>query len=278
VLKNGSGALSVRTVMNSELRSVLLYVRADIVQIRHRCEPACKLQSEMTGLMRGIVSTIDDLVSTGTVMWNSLFLLHLIHVFTNQLKNIDEVRKAATSVGIDPFTVDADHTRIVCHLHTVISICQNNLAMLCGGNGPPSRCHGSPRDKRQQCNNQLGCASMRLVSREKGRDRLRAASPEVLTRANSTGSVPKVKRLHLRNCRTGPQRRSSTSSLDSETDTRPGVTQASITVPPLDPYVATKLNEMDRLARRCTSRNLMDTRTVIQKSLSLERLCTTNPG
>jgi hypothetical protein len=284
--------------MNSELRSVLLYIRGDIVQIRHRCHPSSSgkqpsssgkqpvddMRGEMTDLMRSVVSTIDDIVSTGMVIWNSLFLMHLIHVFTVQLKNIDDVHKAADSIGLDIFAFDVDHTRVICHLRTILSVCQSNLAALCGGTAPqPRRSEGGGGISAATPADHVLGATARASSPNRSRApssdglaaKVRASSPDRLRRASSDGSSVKLKRVQsTRNTipithgrSTSPMRvraSSMTSSLDLEPLPKSSAVKAATT---MDPLVVTKLNEMNRLARRCTSRNLMDIPGTVNKAL-----------
>jgi hypothetical protein len=237
------------------MRTVLLYIRTDLAQLRYRVQSSSSARAsngmcvKMTELIRGVISTIDDVVATGTVTWNALFLMHLIHAFTMHLYNIDELHGLA---GDDIFLLNSDHTRVVCNVRTLLSVCQACLDGLCSRPGQPSQ--GRVR----------GVAAPPVMVM-RARSVTHIATPPlstVLRRVDSLKAcgrtVPSGKLNLTTKKKTTALRRFSTSSTDP----------AESSPPRLDPYVQMQLTQLHQLARKFTSRDLMGARVVAAKHLN----------
>jgi hypothetical protein len=97
----------------------------------------CRYMEEMGDLLRGVVHTIDDIIVSAAVLWNALFLIHMIHSMNIHASNIEACHKAADAVGSHVFRLDIDHSRVQCHIQNILYICRYNLSRMCT-DGPPS--------------------------------------------------------------------------------------------------------------------------------------------
>jgi hypothetical protein len=126
--------------MNNELRSVLLFMRTDLVRIERKIhgsqdglqiEADNMFRNDMVGLIHGVVNTLDDIIQTGAVMWNALYLLHLIQSLTIHMSNIGECQTLSDRAGCILFVLHIDYKRVQCHLETILYMCRTNLSSLC---------------------------------------------------------------------------------------------------------------------------------------------------
>ena len=134
--------------MNSELHSVFLFTRSDITRVLKRInefrsesnvESDCSYMDEMSDLLRGVIHTIDDIITSAAVMWNALFLLHIIHSMNVHASNIEACHKAADVIGSPVFRLDIDHRRMQCHIQNILCICRYNLSRMCTSEASRSR-------------------------------------------------------------------------------------------------------------------------------------------
>jgi len=220
--------------MNSELHSVFQFIRSDMARMLKKnsnlkseldvqCD--CSYMDEMGDLLRGVIHTVDDILVSAAVLWNALFLIHIIHSMNIHASNIEACHKAADAVGSHVFRLDIDHSRVQCHLQNVLYICRYNLSRMCT-DGPPS-----------------------LHRNREGRNvfRLPAQRNVDLYRGNTDRSMPRS------TSPTFPVARQSSSRIDKPDK--------------VDPLLQTRLNQMNRLSRKFTSRDLTGLHEVVSDIL-----------
>ena len=274
--------------MNSEFNSVLVFIRSDMSrmikkmstfksELKERSDPDepgdYSYIDEMYELLRGVMHTLDDILISATVMWNALFLLHMIHSMNIHISNIYACHKTADAKCAPVFRLDIDHSRVQCHLENILSICRYNLSRMCMDGVPRSTRNQEPSVQRNM----------------------------YIERAGITGkSSPRSKSPTFHLCRQPSVRlsRSPTFHVSREPSVRPGKSQtlqlsrqaSDISIPAsglarrssipsqeasvkpvkperVDPLLQTQLNKMNKLSRKFTSRNLMGFREDISDML-----------
>ena len=224
----------VGQIMNNELHSVFLFVRSDMARMLNKnssfkselgVQSDCRYMEEMGDLLRGVVHTIDDILVSAAVLWNALFLIHMIHSMNIHASNIEACHKAADAVGSHVFRLDIDHSRVQCHIQNILYICRYNLSRMCT-DGPPS-----------------------LHRNRDGRNvfRLPAQRNTDLCRINTDRAMPRS------TSPTFPIARQSSSRIDKPDN--------------VDPLLQTRLNQMNRLSRKFTSRDLTGLQEVVSDIL-----------
>ena len=217
--------------MNSEFHSLFLFTRADIGRMITKntasgkdCD--CSYVDEMSGLLKSVMYTIDDIIVSAGVMWNALFLVHLIHSINVHVSNIEACHEAADAKGSPVFRFDVDYIRIRCHLDNILAVCRYNMSRMCTEGVPVSH-----RDRR------LKNGSMIPVQDSMGLKR--TVSTNILIPRNTSPLLSVTRRAPVQPIR--PDR--------------------------VDPLLQTQLNNMKRLSRKFTSRDLMGLHTVMSDAL-----------
>lgn len=90
------------------------------------------LWEEVNDIIQGILETLDEILRTSQVTWNTLFLANIIQAFTSHLQNLRDCHKAASVAVLTIFPMDVDYTRVRCHVQTMLSVCTANLSQMCG--------------------------------------------------------------------------------------------------------------------------------------------------
>ena len=128
--------------MNSELHTLFWYTRAELVSTRRKIIPFPErrhetvtelddIRSEVDDIISAIVQTLDDIMETQLLLWNTLFLSHIIHSLSVHLSNLSDVHNAAVSRGVSMLTLDINYIRLECFIKTLLNICQANIITLC---------------------------------------------------------------------------------------------------------------------------------------------------
>ena len=131
--------------MNGELHTLFWYTRAELVLLRRKISsllskkcidlPSSRTEvaqgNEFDNIMCGIIQTLDDILETEAILWNTIFLSHIIQSLTVHLSNLRAVQDAATLQSIAHLPLDIDFVRIHCFVKTLVSICNANLVSLC---------------------------------------------------------------------------------------------------------------------------------------------------
>ena len=135
--------------MNGELHTLFWYTRAELVLLRRKISsllskkcidlPSSRTEvaqgNEFDNIMCGIIQTLDDILETEAVLWNTIFLSHIIQSLTVHLSNLRAVQDAATLQSIAHLPLDIDFVRIYCFVETLVAVSRANLIVLC--TGPP---------------------------------------------------------------------------------------------------------------------------------------------
>jgi hypothetical protein len=131
--------------MNLELHKLLWYTKAELVQIRKRNTSVWQkdknttgwddnrenIYDEITGILSGVIITIDDVLKTGSSAWNSLLLANIIQAFNVHLSTLQRCHFAAEALGYTMLGLDNNYTRVRCHVQTVLDMIKANLVVLC---------------------------------------------------------------------------------------------------------------------------------------------------
>lgn len=127
--------------MNGELHTLFWYTRAELVLLRRKSATSLNLDStssnpegtngkEFDNIMCCIIQTLDDILETESLLWNTLFLSHIIQSLTVHLLNL-RAQASATLQNISHLPLDIDRVRIDCFVETLVAICRANLVALC---------------------------------------------------------------------------------------------------------------------------------------------------
>ena len=135
--------------MNGELHTLFWYTRAELVLLRRKIVTSLNQQcvdstssnpevtrgNEFDNIMCCIIQTLDDILETESLLWNTLFLSHIIQSLTVHLSNL-RAQDSATVQTISHLPLDVDRVRIDCFVETLVAICRANLVALCTNPNP----------------------------------------------------------------------------------------------------------------------------------------------
>jgi len=126
-----------------------------------------------------MVNTVDEILGTASVMWNALYLLHLIHALNTHVLNLEACNRAAQDTSCHVFALELDHNRVRRHIETIVAVCQSNLTLMCTN---------APRSHRDKC--LVNAPTERMMMR---RDSLiPAKAPRVFLKAGSKNAFSAV--------------------------------------------------------------------------------------
>ena len=133
--------------MNGELHTLFWYTRAQLVLMRRQASIASrkldgiqytkdgtKLKSrhmEVDNIICAMVHTIDDILTTEALLWNTLFLVHIIQSLTVHKSNLTAIHDSEKLQTSTVLPMDLQYVRIYCFIETLLVVCQANLVSLC---------------------------------------------------------------------------------------------------------------------------------------------------
>jgi hypothetical protein len=108
---------------------------------QHLKQDTIGFKGEVDEIMCGIIHTLEDILDVEAILWNSLFLSHIIQSLNNHLSNLHTCKDAAITMGTTILPLDSYYTRLVCHINLIISVCTANVVHICTGSS-----NGSPKN------------------------------------------------------------------------------------------------------------------------------------
>ena len=133
--------------MNGELHNLFWYTRAQLVLIRRQSATASRKldvmkhekddskikdrHMEVDNIICGIVHTIDDILTTEALLWNTLFLVHIIQSLTVHKSNLNAIHDSEQLTIARVLPMELNYVRIYCFIDTLLVVCQANLVSLC---------------------------------------------------------------------------------------------------------------------------------------------------
>jgi hypothetical protein len=131
--------------MNRELHNLVWYTRAEFVLMRRHNNSAKvslaldtedvpleeMMPNELNQILCNIIHTLDNILASEKVLFNTLLLTHVIQSLTVHSFNMKACHEGANdSVGTF-LSLDNTHVRMQCHLNVLLDVCKSNLVSLC---------------------------------------------------------------------------------------------------------------------------------------------------
>jgi hypothetical protein len=139
--------------MNTDMHTLFWYIRSELVLLRRRSNATfaektkpfsaqkrfCVGVSDTETIARngvdeivvGIIHTLDDILSAEAILWNLLFLVHIVQSLSVHKCSLTKYEELATTEGYSLVPLDLNFTRIHCYLEIIMDVCRANLVMLC---------------------------------------------------------------------------------------------------------------------------------------------------
>jgi hypothetical protein len=144
--------------MNTDMHTLFWYIRSELVLIRRRSiaaftekvRPKKKFSSEIDDdetvarngvdeIFTGIIHTLDDILNAEAILWNLLFLVHIVQSLSVHNRNLTTYDEMANTKGYSLVCLDLDFTRVYCYLEILMDVCRANLVQLCTKDTMPSQ-------------------------------------------------------------------------------------------------------------------------------------------
>jgi hypothetical protein len=131
--------------MNRELYNLVWYTRAEFVLMRRHNNPAKvslaldtedvpheeMMSNEVDEIICNIIYTLDNILASENVLFNTLLLIHVIQSLTVHSFNMKACHDGADTSSDTFLSLDNTHVRIQCHLNILLDVCKSNLVSLC---------------------------------------------------------------------------------------------------------------------------------------------------
>lgn len=111
--------------------SMYKHVGFDDEDVKEDEIPERELHNELNDILRGIIQTIDEILSTESMMLNTIFIMHVMRAFTVHKSNLQVCQDASNVIKVNLMPLEMSYTHVKCYIDLIVDVCRANLINIC---------------------------------------------------------------------------------------------------------------------------------------------------